>query len=100
MVAKIKVSRDPVRMRVRVRALISFNNVQAGDEADVEWTPRVDGWIRAGLVKEVTDGASAAGPGSTEPDDHERIPDGASGSGEASREPGKGFGSGAYGSSA
>lgn len=95
----LKKKPSPASTRTRVRVLTSFNGMRAGDEADVEMSVRVQGWINVGLV-EVVGGQSAAGPGGAEPDDHERVPDGAAGSSEAGSEPGQGFGSGGYGSAA
>ena len=87
--------RKPAREHVRV--LVSFNGMRAGDEAEIELTPRVHGWIDAGLM-EVLSGPYSFGPGSAEPDDHERLEDGAAGSVPPGGESGEGFGAGAYGS--
>ena len=84
----------------RVRVLRSFNGMQAGDEGDVVVTDRIQAWINAGLLKVVEGGTDSAGPGSVEPDDHERVEDGVAGSVPAGREPGEGFGAGGYGTSA
>ena len=81
---------------VHVRVLVSFDAVRAGDVAHLERTPRVQGWIDAGLV-EVLDGKDQAGPGSAEPDDNERVTGGTEGSVPAGGESGEGFGAGGYG---
>lgn len=81
---------------VNVRVLISFGDVKAGDVAHLERTPRVQGWIDAGLV-EVLGGESEAGPGSPDPDDNERVTGGVEGSVPAGGEQGEGFGAGGYG---
>ena len=52
---------------VHVRALHSFNEIQKDDEADLELTPRVQGWINAGLMEVLGGGADQAGPGGAEP---------------------------------
>lgn len=85
----------PKTLRIRVRT--SFNDLVRGDEADLELTPKVQGWLNAGLVEVVPDGASEAGQSSAEPDDNERVPTGADRSVKASRQPGEGFGTGGYG---
>jgi hypothetical protein len=92
---------------VRVRALVSFNDVRAGDEAWLPWGERVHAWERAGLVelidsevKEIRRGESETGPGAVEPDTHERVAVGAEGSVPAGGEPGQDFGAGPYGSPA
>lgn len=81
---------------IHVRVLISFGDVKAGDLAHLERTPRVQGWIDAGLV-EVLDGTSTAGPGESATDDHERLEGGAADSVPAGSEQGEGFGAGGYG---
>ena len=81
---------------VHVRVLVSFDAVRAGDVAHLERTPRVQGWIDAGLV-EVLDGTAEAGPGGAEPDDNERVTDGTQRSSSAGGEQGEGFGAGGYG---
>lgn len=58
--------------RARVRVLVSFNGMRAGDEADIPLDGKVQGWERAGLVV-IESGTSSAGPGSVEPDADERI---------------------------
>lgn len=83
--------------RVRVRALLSFDGMYAGDEAETELTERVQGWLNLGFAKVVADGTGKAGPGVAEPDDHERVQVGAAGSGPAGGEPSEGFGAGGYG---
>lgn len=50
-----------------IRIRTAFNNMYPGDEATVEITPLVQGWIDAGLAERVTDGTNPAGPGSAEP---------------------------------
>lgn len=82
-----------------VRVLVSFDDVKAGDVAHLALTPRIQGWIDAGLV-EVLDGEGQVGPGEFEPDDHERVPGGTEGSVPASGEPGESFGAGPYGAPA
>lgn len=52
----------------RVKVLVSFNGMYAGDEAEVDLTPQIEGWISVGMMEVVCDGAHPAGPGSTEPD--------------------------------
>lgn len=81
---------------IHVRVLISFGDVKAGDIAHMERTPRVQGWIDAGLV-EVLDGEGEAGPGGADTDDREGLEDGAASGGPAGGEPGEGFGAGGYG---
>lgn len=39
--------------RAHIRARVSFNGMVAGDEAEVEVSERVQGWLNAGLVEEV-----------------------------------------------
>ena len=85
---------------VRVRALISFNDVQAGDTADLALDARVQGWINAGLVEVVGGGTGTAGPGGPATGDDERVQAGAEGVVPPGGEPGEGFGSGAYGAPA
>lgn len=87
----------PKTVQVRVKARTSFNEIVQGDEATLELTPKVQGWINAGLVEVVNDGEAEAGPGSAEPDDNERVTAGADRSVKAGRQPGKGFGAGGYG---
>lgn len=56
--------------RVRVRALISFNDVRKGDEAELEMTPTLQGFIDRSLfeVLEVLGvGTVGDGPGGLEP---------------------------------
>ena len=85
---------------VRVRVLISFNDVQKGDEADLYGlNDLVQGWVNAGLV-EVLNGPDPAGSSGAEQDDNERVQGGAEGSLPAGGEPGEGFGSGGYGAPA
>lgn len=81
---------------IHIRVLISFGDVKAGDIAHLERTPRVQGWIDAGLV-EVLDGEGEAGPGSTDTDDREGLEGGAAGSSPAGGEQSEGFGAGGYG---
>lgn len=81
---------------IHVRVLISFGDVKAGDIAHLERTPRVQGWIDAGLV-EVLDGESEAGPGSADPDDREGLESGTADSVPAGGEQSEGFGAGAFG---
>lgn len=83
----------------RVRVLVSFNGMRAGDEAVVERDARVQAWISLGLVKVVDSGESTAGPGDAEPDAHRRKPKRAARSVPAGGESGEGFGTGGYGAS-
>jgi len=85
---------------VRVRALVSFDLVEVGDEADLELDERVQGWINAGVAEVVDGGADPAGPSGAEPDDDERVQARADGSLPTGREPGSSFGAGPYGASA
>jgi hypothetical protein len=85
---------------VHIHVLVSFGDVKAGDLAHLERTPRVQGWIDAGLVEVLDDGESEAGQGAAEPADDERVEGGAEGSIPASGEPGQSFGAGPYGSPA
>lgn len=85
------------QVQALVRVLVSFNDVQAGDEAILPIDTRVQGWISAGLVEVVPDGTGAAGPGKPAKDDDKRVPAGTEGSLPTGGEPGEGFGSGAYG---
>ena len=80
---------------VKVTVLIAFNGMYAGDTADTELTPAVQGWIDAGLVR--IDGANPVGPGRTVADDPRGVASGAGGSGAAGDEPSEGFGAGSYG---
>lgn len=93
-------ARTPKIKTVRIRMRFSFNNVYEGDEAEVELTDKVQSWLEHGLAEVVDDGTDPAGPGSAEPHDHERDADGTAGGGTAGREPGKGFGTGSYGTPA
>lgn len=86
--------------RVRLRVLVSFNDLQQGESADVLLDARVQGWIKAGLVEVDAHGEDPAGQGSAEPDDHERVADGAARGEQAGGEPGEGFGAGSFGASA
>lgn len=116
----------PKRIRIRIRT--SFNDLVRGEEATLELTPKVQGWLNAGLAEEVreaaervvaeanalkplvepgwvratrgrSDGASKARPGGAEQGGNERVTTGADRSGPASSEPGPGFGTGGYGTS-
>lgn len=87
----------PKRIRIKIRT--SFNDLVQGDEATLELTPRVQGWLDAGLAEVIPDGTGKARPGGAEQGDNERVTAGADGSGSASREPGPGFGTGGYGTS-
>ena len=85
---------------VRLRALKSFSGMHAGDVSSGELTPRVQGWINAGLAEVVTDGPNQARPGGAEQDTDERVPAGADSGVAAGGQPGEGFGAGSYGASA
>lgn len=116
----------PKQVRIRIRT--SFNDLVRGQEAALELTPKVQGWLDAGLAEEVkaaadvivaeakalrplvepewvratrrrSDGTGKARPGGAEQGDNERVTAGADRSGSASREPGPGFGTGGYGTS-
>lgn len=79
---------------VRIRALLSFGTVVAGDEADLVLDQRVQGWINAGLVKVVDGGQDQAGPSGSEPDPAGGV-ETESGDGRPSGdEPGQGSGTG------
>lgn len=83
----------------RIRVLVSFNGMIKGDEATLELTPRVQGWINAGVVKVVGDGKDPARPGTAESSAAGSLPLGAGDSGPSGDEQGKGFGSSGYGAS-
>ena len=85
----------PTAETVKVTVLIAFNGMYAGDTADTELTPAVQGWIDAGLVR--VDGADQVGPGRTVADDPRGVAAGARGGGAAGDEPSEGFGAGSYG---
>jgi hypothetical protein len=85
---------------VHIHVLVSFGDVKAGDLAHLERTPRVQGWIDAGLVEVLDDGESEAGQGAAESADDERVTDGAEGGEPAGGEPGQSFGAGPYGAPA
>lgn len=87
----------PHQLRVRVQVLVAFNGMYAGDTADVLVDERMSGWIRAGLVKVVDDGANPIGPGAVVADDPGSLTVGAGDSSASGDEPGEGFGSGGYG---
>lgn len=91
-------------MRKNVTALIrirtSFNNMYVGDEATVEVTPLVQGWIDAGLAEVVAGGTDPAGQGSTQPAVVQGQPKRAGGGVPAGGEPGEGFGASGYGTTA
>jgi hypothetical protein len=65
--------------KVHVMAVVSFDNVRKGDSGTVELTPRIQGIINSGYLKEVedvslpdrpsTDQSSDSGSGSTGTDD-------------------------------
>lgn len=56
--------------KVRIRILVAFDGMYAGDEAELERTDKVDGWIRSGYAMEVTDGGtSTARSGGSDTDD-------------------------------
>lgn len=59
-------TRKPARAHIRAR--VSFNGMVAGDEAEVEVSERVQGWLNAGLVEEVGGGTHPTGPGGPESD--------------------------------
>ncbi len=85
---------------VRVRVLVSFNDVQKGDEADLYGlNDLVQGWVNAGLV-EVLSGTDPTGSGAAESDADQRVQGGVEGSLPAGGDPGEGFGTGAYGAPA
>lgn len=52
---------------IRIRIRTSFNNMYEGDEANIDLTPLVQGWIDAGLAEVVSGGTDPAGPSSAEP---------------------------------
>jgi hypothetical protein len=81
--ARKKIGTEPLDVTVvRIRILVGFNNLRAGDESVTDLDPRVQGWVNAGLAEivstetvpmelelEVSDGgADPAGPGEPEPD--------------------------------
>ncbi|MGS2588101.1 hypothetical protein [Streptomyces hebeiensis] len=74
--------------RAEVTVLVSFNGMVAGDTATVDVNERVQGWINAGLAREVNGGTSTARPGSAEPNDPGSKPQGAGDSGQAAPQPG------------
>jgi hypothetical protein len=93
----------------RIRVLISFNGMYAGDEADVVIDKRVQGWINANMVKvlstkavevpqvveppkkQVTsDATSKVGPVGSDESDQGSEQGGADGSGAPVGEPGEG----------
>lgn len=61
-----------VERTVRIRARVSFNEIQEGDESSVRLTPRVQALLNAGLVEVVGDGKDSTGPRGPESDDDER----------------------------
>lgn len=82
---------------IKIKVLVSFDDIRAGDEGTVLLTPRVQGWINAGFVKVVPDGKNQARPRRPEPDPYERVTARAEGSRPASGEPGESAGSGEHG---
>lgn len=84
---------------VRIRVLISFNGMYAGDEADVTMDTRVQGWVNANMVKVLSTsvmlpkeqvmsgGESEAGPGGAEPGDPGGSEDRTAGSRKAGSQP-------------
>lgn len=71
----------------RVRVLVSFNGMVAGDEAETEINGTVRGWIAAGYVAVVDGGQDQAGQGSAQPDDPGRVTEGTGGGGKADARP-------------
>ena len=78
---------------MRVRVLISFNGFKPGEEAEAgdELGPVIEGYVAAGLMEVVDDGASEAGPGGHPAGDpggeHERVAPGGADGGEPGEDP-------------
>lgn len=89
-----------IKKSVTVRVRVSFNGMEEGDVCTVELTPRVQGWINAGVAEVTDSGTDQAGPSSVVPDDDERVAGGAEGGVSAGGEPGEGAGAGADGTAA
>lgn len=67
--------------KVRIRVVAAFDGMRAGDEAELDRTDKVEGWIRSGYVVEVSDGGTrAARSGGSDTDDAGSEPAGAAGS--------------------
>lgn len=85
---------------VELRIRVSFNGMEAGDVCTVDLSPRVQGWINAGVAEVVDSGTDQTGPSSALPDDDERVTGGAEGGVPSGGEPGEGAGAGTDGTSA
>ena len=74
---------------VTVRVTRSFGSLYRGEQFATERDEKTQGFIRAGLLREVNDGQSQAGPGVADEDVQRSEPAGTEGGGTAGGEPGE-----------
>lgn len=89
-----------MKKSVDIRIRVSFNGMEAGDVCTVDLSPRVQGWINAGVAEVVDSGTDQTGPSSALPDDDERVAGGTAGGVPTGGEPGESAGAGADGPAA